>query len=119
MSNTLTIPSVYGLLSDLEQAALKSADARVQAFGASMSNALAAFRDAVPGLATTFVNAGIAELAKAEPVFNLLVPAETIVDPAVSGLAAMLENMLLPAATPTAPVTAPAGSQTVPQPAAE
>ncbi len=115
MSTTLTIPSVYGLLSDLEQAALKSADARVQAFGASMSNALAAFKDAVPGLAATFVNAGIAELAKAEPVFNLLVPAEIIVDPAVSGLAAMLENLLLPAAA----VTAVAGSQTVPQPAAE
>ena len=115
MSNTLTIPSVYGLLSDLEQAALKSADARVQAFGASMSNALAAFRDAVPGLAAAFVNAGIAELAKAEPVFTLLIPAETVVDPAVSGLAAMLENMLLPATT----VIAAAGSQTVPQPAAE
>ncbi len=79
MSNP-SLTSVYGLLSNLEQAALKSADARVQAFGAAMSNALTAFKSAVPGLAAAFVNAGIAELAKAEPVFGLLIPAEAIVD---------------------------------------
>lgn len=101
MSNTLNLNSVYRLLSNLEQAGLKSADAHVQAFGASMSNTLAAFRAAVPGLAAAFVNAGIAELAKAEPVFGLLIPAEAIIDPAVSGLAATLEGMLLDGSTAT------------------
>ena len=122
MSN-LSIPSVYSLLSDLEQAALKSADARVQAFGAAMSNALSAFKSAVPGLAAAFVNAGIAELAKAEPIFGLLIPAEAIVDPAVSGLAASLESLLLngtgtetgAGAVSTAAVTQTGGNQTVPQ----
>ncbi len=94
MSN-LTVNSVYSLLQNLEQAALKSSDARVQAFGASMSTALAAFKDAVPGLAAAFVNAGIAELARAEPIFGLLVPAEMVIDPAVSGLAATFENLIL------------------------
>ena len=91
----LSVNSVYALLSNLEQAALKSTDAHVQAFGASMSNALTAFKAAVPGLAAAFVNAGIAELARAEPVFGLLVPAEVVIDPAVSGLAATFENLLL------------------------
>ena len=94
MSN-LNIQSVHTLLQNLEQAALKSADSRVQAFGATMTHALAAFRDAVPALAATFVNTGIAELAKAEPIFGILIPAEVVIDPAVSGLAGMLENLLL------------------------
>ena len=111
MSNALTVNSVYTLLSNLEQAALKSADARVQAFGSSMSTALAAFKDAVPGLATAFVNTGINELAKAEPIFGLLVPAEVVIDPAVSGLASMLENLLLGGAVsvPVATTTQPQG----------
>lgn len=103
MSNTLSLNSVYVLLSNLEQAALKSADARVQAFGASMSTALVAFKDAVPGLAASFVNAGIAELARAEPIFGILIPAEVVIDPAVSGLAGMLENLLLGADAPAKP----------------
>jgi hypothetical protein len=116
MSNPLTVNSVYSLLSNLEQAALKSADAHVQAFGASMSNTLTAFRAAVPGLAAAFVNAGIAELARAEPVFGLLIPAEAIIDPAVSGLAASLEGMLLNGAGAGAtPVAVTAEGQTRPQ----
>jgi len=94
MSN-LNIQSVHALLQSLEQAALKSGDGRVQAFGTTMTHALAAFRDAVPALAATFVNTGIAELAKAEPIFGILIPAEVVIDPAVSGLAGMLENLLL------------------------
>ncbi len=101
MSN-LNIQSVHALLQNLEQAALKSADSRVQAFGATMTQALLAFRDAVPALAATFVNTGIAELAKAEPIFGILIPAEVVIDPAVSGLAAMLENLLL-GANPSQP----------------
>jgi len=92
MSN---IHSVYTLLQNLEQAALKSADAKVQAFGTAMSASLTAFRAAVPGLAAQMVNAGIAELARVEPVFGLLVPAEVVIDPAVSGLVATFEGMLL------------------------
>jgi hypothetical protein len=95
MSNAISVSSVYALLLSLEQSALKSSDARVQAFGASMSNSLIALRDAVPGLAALFVNAGIAKLAEAEPLFAILIPAEGVIDPAVSGLAAALENMLL------------------------
>jgi len=94
MSNS-NISSVYALLQNLEQAAMKSADAKVQAFGAAMSASLNAFRAAVPGLAAQMVNAGIAELARAEPVFGLLIPAEVVIDPAVSGLAATFESMLL------------------------
>ncbi len=101
MSNP-AVTSVYALLQNLEKAALGSADARVQAFGASMTHALGAFRDAVPGLAVAFVNAGIARLAEAEPVFGLLIPAEVVIDPAVSGLASMLETFLLHGTAPAA-----------------
>ncbi len=94
MSNP-SLNSVYAVLQSLEQAALKSTDAHVQAFGAALSNALTAFKDAVPGLAVTFVNAGIAELVQAEPVFGLLIPAEAIIDPAVSGLTRTFEDFLL------------------------
>jgi hypothetical protein len=116
MSTAISIPSVYSLLTDLEQAAAKSSDPRVQAFGAAMSNAITAFREAVPGLAVAFTNAAIAEAAKAEPVLSVLIPAEALIDPAVSGFASMFENMLL--GTPSAPA-ALAAENGAPQPQPE
>lgn len=108
-TNSNPLASIYNTLVSFEQAALKSSDANVQAFGAAMSNGITAFRAAVPGLAAVFVNTGIAEAAKAEPIFGLLIPAEGIIDPAVSGFATMFENMLLGApATPAAVEPQPA-----------
>ena len=116
MANAFNLNGVYTFLGSLEQAALKSTDAHVQAFGASMSNALVAFKDAVPGLAATFVNIGIAEAAKAEPIFGLLIPAEAVIDPAVSGFASLFEGMLLGSGTTATPA---AGSPPSPQAVAE
>ncbi len=120
-TSLLSIGGVYSLLSSLEQAAMKSTDARVQAFGASMSNSLSAFKDAVPGLAAALVNAGIDAMATSEPIFKILIPAEAVIDPAVSGLASVLEGMLLPssASTPATVTTTGTGGATVPQQSAE
>jgi hypothetical protein len=114
--SSLNLNFVYSLLTNLEQSALKSTDARVQAFGASMSNTLTAFKDAVPGLAVAFTNAAIAEAAKAEPVLSVLIPAEALIDPAVSGFASMFENMLL--GTPSAPAAPAQDKPTDPSQAA-
>lgn len=109
----LNLATIGTTLTTYEQAALKSSDVHVQAFGAALSNAITAFRAAVPGLAATFVNVGIAELAKAEPIFGILIPMEGIIDPAASGLAATLEGLFLPAVV--VPVEVPA----IPQPQPE
>jgi hypothetical protein len=122
-TQSFSLNSVIGYLQSLEQSALASSDPNIKAFGAAVSNMLTAGEDVisaaraiVPATAAMVVNAGIGALATAEPVFGILVPAETIIDPAVSGLAGVLENILLPTISTS---TLAAVSQTVPQPVAE
>lgn len=117
MSTNLNLSSIGEYVANLEKTALASADPDIQALGAAATNVVASFgelmnkaRAVAPKAAALVVNAGIGELAKTDPVFGILIPAEAIIDPAVSGLTAAAENLLL---------GAPSAAQPVPQPQPE
>ncbi len=111
MTTPSTVNQVYAFLKSLETAALNSANAEVKAFGQAMTDAVGKFEAAVPGLATEAVNAGIAALTAKEPIFSILVPLESVIDPLVSGVAQTFETMLIKGAV-AVPVAAAAVPQT-------
>jgi len=108
MTNPINVTGALAGFKSLETAMLASTNADLQNVGAKITTLLAAGEDVVTALrgaagplAAQFVNAGIGALAAAEPAFGLLIPAEGIIDPTVSGLTTAVENMLLGA--PAAP----------------
>lgn len=95
MSTTNPISAFYAQVKAIEAAALASTVPEIKALATSGAAFASDIKAAVGPLAALAANAAIDSVAKAEPVFGILVPLEAVIDPMVSGVATTLEGAIL------------------------
>ncbi len=93
----MTTPTPFTYLVALQAAVASAASTgpNTAKLAASLATVLADFQAAAPELAVLAVNTGINDAAKAVPILGILVPAETVIDPLVDGMASHFENWVL------------------------